>query len=113
MASILMIWRLELGNANYSSIIPGAHGFKTSGQNPSNPKLNNLALGKVRQNTVKRAPSGANKLPRAPSGFQIPHKSLKKQGVYAGATGFSGSGSGNPEADSNLNNPHSKSQDQC
>jgi len=67
-----MIWRLELGNANYSSIIP-----------------------------------------RAPSGFQIPHKSLKKQRFYAGATGFSGSGSGNAEADSNLNNPHSKSQDQC
>nr|WPV76403.1 hypothetical protein [Naviculales sp.] len=69
------------------------------------------------KNTGKGVSSGANKPPRAPSGFRTPH--VKKQRFYGGATGFGGSGSGSPgddsNDDSNPNNPrfNTKSSDQC
>ena len=114
-AWILMFGGLDPANAKDNTIIPGAHGFKPpiSRRNPNNPKLNNPALGGARQNTGKGVSPGANKPPRAPSGFRTPHKLVKKQGFYGGATGFGGSGSGSPGDDSNPNNPRFKSSDQC
>ena len=113
----LMFGWLDPANAKDNTIIPGAHGFKPpiSRRNPNNPKLNNPALGGARQNTGKGVSPGANKPPRAPSGFRTPYKPVKKQGLYGGATGSGGSGSGSPGDDSNPNNPHfnTKSSDQC
>ena len=113
----LMFGGLDPANAKDNTIIPGAHGFKPpiSRRNPNNPKLNNPALGGARQNTGKGVSPGANKPPRAPSGFRTPYKPVKKQGLYGGATGSGGSGSGSPGDDSNPNNPrfNTKSSDQC
>ena len=110
----LMFGWLDPANAKDNTIIPGAHGFKPP-ISRRNPKLNNPALGGARQNTGKGVSPGANKPPRAPSGFRTPYKPVKKQGLYGGATGSGGSGSGSPGDDSNPNNPHfnTKSSDQC
>jgi hypothetical protein len=105
-----------LDPANAKDIIPGAHVFKPP-ISRRNPNFNNPALGKARQNTGKGISPGPNKPPRAPSGFRTPHKHVKNQGFYGGATGYGGSGSGNdsenPGDDSNQNNPRFKSSDQC
>ena len=112
-----MLRGLDPANAKDNTIIPGAHGFQfpISRRNPNNPKLNNPALGGARQNTGKGVSPGANKRPLARSGFRTPHKPVKKQGLYSGATSFDGSGSGSPGDDSNPNNPrfNKKSSDQC
>lgn len=104
--SLKIVWILMFGGldpANAKDIIPGSHGFKPpiSRPNPNNSKFNNPALGGARQNIGKGVSS---KPPRAPSGFQTPHKPVEKQGFYGGATGFGGSGSsssGSPGDDSN------------
>ena len=100
-----------------NTILPGAHGFKPpiSRRNPNNPKPHNPALGGTRRNTGKGVSPGANKPPRVPSGFQTPHKPVKKQGFYGGATGFGGSGSGSDGDDSNPKNSrfNKKSSHQC
>jgi hypothetical protein len=114
---ILMFGGLDSANAKDNPILPGAHGFKPpiSRLNRNNPRFNNPALGGARQNTGKGVSPGANKPPRALSGFRTPHKPVKKQGFYGGATGFGGSSSGSPGDDSNPNNPrfNTKSSDQC
>ena len=104
---------LDSANAKDNSIIPGTHGFKPpiSGPYWNNPRFNNLALGRNRQNTGKGVSPGINKPPRAPSGFWIPQKLVEKQGFYAGATDFgNSSGSGSSEDDSNPNNPRFNTQ---
>lgn len=66
------------------------------------------------KNINKGISPAANKLPRALSGFRIPHKSIQKQSLYAEAIGFDGSGSsssGSTEDDSNSFN--TKSSNQC
>ena len=118
-AWILMFGGLASANAKDDMIIPGTHAFKTpiSRRNPNNPNPSNPVLGAAKKNTGKGVASGVNKPPRAPSGFRKPHKPVKKQGVYGGATGFggSGNGSGNAGDNSNPKNPHfnKKSPDQC
>jgi len=89
---ILMFVGLDPANAKDNPIIPGAHGFKPPISRP-NPKFNNPALGGARQNIGKGVSPAANKPPRAPSGFRVPHKPVGKQGLHRGATGFGGSGS--------------------
>lgn len=115
-AWILMFGGLEPANAKDNFSIPGANGFtpQISRPNPNNPKFNNPALGRASQNSGKGVSPTANKPPRAPSGFRTPHKTVEKQGLYAGATGFGGSGSsssGSPGDDSNPFN--TKSPNQC
>lgn len=111
-AWILMFGWLDLANVKDNPIILGAHGFKPP-ISRRNPSFNNPALGGARQNTSKGVSPDPNKPPRAPSYFWTPHKPVKKQGLYGGATGFggSGSGSGSPGDDSNQNNPRFKSSD--
>ena len=121
--SLKIVWLLTFGvldsaNAKDNTIILGAHGFKPSISRPyrNNPGFNNPTLGGARQNTGKGVSPGANKPPRAPSGFRTPQKPVEKQGLYGGSTGFVGSiGSGSPGDDSNPNNLrfNPKSSDQC
>jgi hypothetical protein len=115
-AWILMFGWLDPANAKDNPIIPGAHGFKPP-ISRRNLNFNNPALGGARQNIGKGVSPGPNKPPRAPIGFRTPHKPVKNQGFYGGATDFGGSGSGNgsgsPGDDSNQNNPRFKSSDQC
>jgi len=113
----LIFSELKSADAKDNPIIPGAHGYKPpiSRVNRNNSKFNNQALGGTRQNIGKGVFPGANKPPRAPSGFWKPPKPVEKQGLYGGATGFGSSGSGSPGDDSNPNNPRfkTKSSDQC
>ena len=110
LAWIILVFGVGLYPANGKDIIPLVHGFKQNNLSTRNlkfNKFNNPALGQARRNIGKRVSPGANKLPRAESGFRISPESFKNQGLYAGATGFGGGGSSYPELpgdDSNSNN---------
>lgn len=99
-------------------VLPGANGFtpKPSPKPLSGQNRPSTSSGLFSGSTSKGGSSGANKPPRASSGFRPSGKPVKKQGSSGGPSDLGGSGSGYPGDNSGSNSIESvftaKSSDQ-